>query len=402
MEWYAQLGFGAAGIIADPTTLVGGSLIAKGVQVPLQASRAWKTSRAIRNTNTLAAWTATGALEGAFVNLPRLSGDHTYTSKDYQLDIMTDAAFGLGLGGIFEGGKAIYGKRLRDSRSKEIAELQDHVEKQNLTQTQLAEFPDPRFDDLGFEGIGEDLSHVGTGQAKAAEAQNFAQKQVSSWTNVEFTPWEAITEVSASGFELASRTLKVNAPANSPLRKLIERQENLNNRNLSPEERALANKLNADIVHIAAAFPGGRIPKNVNKALEGVTWNQVTRRPNHVIENVIKGKTTNPVKDLKDYIGSLKTQNIWDGVDTSNVRQSFRDFLNEHAYILSHESNVDVEDIMNLTQQVPQELSWIKDMIQINKIAETGSQEFVEVVEELNGLVSSRLTQRDMGTATGS
>jgi len=160
MEWYAQLGYGALAIVADPLAVVPAGGLAKIGTAVNTGVKAWTTSRLITNSAKLTTWASAGAVEGAVMNFPRLSGDHTYTSKDYQLDILFDASFGLGIGTLVEGvGKPLYSRYMVDvraSRAKEQADIQAYVNGQlketQETFTPVKDLPDVEFelvDDLG-------------------------------------------------------------------------------------------------------------------------------------------------------------------------------------------------------------------------------------------------------------
>ena len=100
LEWYEQLGYTAAGFLADPTTYVAaGGAMKVGSAVASTARRAslLTGSKLPRTAAKLTQWGATGGVESAVLNAPKLAGDHTYTIEDYHADIVVDMLLGAGL-----------------------------------------------------------------------------------------------------------------------------------------------------------------------------------------------------------------------------------------------------------------------------------------------------------------
>lgn len=384
MEWYAQLGYGAAALIVDPLTLIPAVPIAKGGQAINAGVKTWTASRAIQNTALMSTWAAGGALEGSIVNAPRLSGDHTYTAKDYQLDILMDAGFGLGLGGLVEyAGKPFYSRYIKDarrSRQIEQEQIQNYVERRE----QPVEAATPE-----LETIRE--------QADVAKAENVTKAKVAQVTGTRFTPWEAITEVSPAGFTLASNTLVDVFPKDTAMRKLINSQIGLNRKKLTPEERVIANELNSDILHLASAFPDGNVPKGVAKSIEAVTFRQKTFKRNNALTDVLQGNTSTPARTLQGYVKMLRNhKELWEGYDPMPMSRG--DFFAHQSDWMSMEGVANPDDVFNLTQGLPREISYLKDVVELNKMAaKMDDAEFTAVVEELNGLATTRMEQREFG-----
>lgn len=391
MEWYAQLGYGALAVVADPLTLLPAAPVAKGGQAIVATNRAWQTARVVGGKSIvpgsatgskLAAWAAGGAVEGAVFNAPRLAGDHTYTAKDYQLDILMDAGFGLGIGTLVHGGKGVwdYSKKLRESR--------------DITQSQLLN----KVESIGqpVEAATPELQEVKV-QVDAAKAPEKARQLVAQKVRLPYQEWSAISEVSKDGFNLASRTLRDVFPKDTPMRKLINSQIGLNKKNLTPEERVVADKLNSDILHIASAFPDGKVPKGVGKAIEAVTFKQRTFKRNNALGDVLQGLTTDPTKTLRGYVNMLRNHTeIWEGYDP--VPMSRGEFFAHQSDWLSMEGVASADDVFNLTQQLPKEISYLKDIVELNKMAaKENNAEFTALVEELNGMAATRMEQREFG-----
>lgn len=100
LEWYAQLGYGAVGYLADPTTFVVAGGAMKVGQVAASTTRKASTmlGKTLPSTAAkLTEWGVTGAVESAVVNAPKLSGDHTYTPEAYYTDVLVDTLLGAGL-----------------------------------------------------------------------------------------------------------------------------------------------------------------------------------------------------------------------------------------------------------------------------------------------------------------
>jgi hypothetical protein len=399
MEWYAQFGYGAAAIIADPVTLMSGGPLAKIGTTAVGATRTWQASRALAGKGTvagaekmasLAAWTAGGAAEGALLNMPRLQGDHTYTAKDYQLDILFDAGFGLMLGSAVGVAKLVLNyvvdvKKARKAEQEEIANWAKERQSGEVVMT-------PQQAEVKAEAVNAQAPQ----RVRQALPEVEAPQVAATVTPAEATPFEAVTEVSSEGFKAASDTLAGVIPQDTPLRKLINSQKGLNKKSLSPEERVLANKLNADILHIVASFPDGRIPANVNKAIEGVTFRQKQSRKVNAMSDLLQGKVADETGLLQRYVSALKSHTeLWDGTDP--IRVEANEFFRNNAELLGTVENFD-PDLANLTKSLPKEVSYIKDVVELNQLAaKKNDAQFTELVEELNGLVSERMTQRELG-----
>lgn len=107
LAWYEQLGYGAMAMIIDPLTLVTGGAVkaAQGSSVALKMATKSRAMQAtakpwaatgIKYGTSAVKWGTAGAAEEVVAGAVRLDADHTYTVKDYQMDVMA----GFVLGGV--------------------------------------------------------------------------------------------------------------------------------------------------------------------------------------------------------------------------------------------------------------------------------------------------------------
>ena len=415
-EWYEQLFTGGLAMIVDPLTLTGGAVVAKGAQgvtaatkaagisnvinANVNGNRAWMASRTFQNTAKMATWAAAGGAEGTMVNLPRLAADHQYTAKDFYMDTMMDSAFGLGLGGLVEGViKPVWKgaktrKELRNSREMEARELEEAIEKDakiKAGEEVPAETPELQ--------VVEDKATDVDSNVKAQETVQDAFKVFDVERGQRFTPWEAITIVSPKGFKAASQALSDAYPrlekGQSAMRYLLNQQIGLNNKNLSDVERALANKMNSTILHIAGKFPNGKVPKNINKAIQEITFRQQKFNKRNAMSDLLEGKTADPVGRLNEYINVLENLDVFKDVDVLPV--SRQDFFEQQSDVLNRLGLDD--DTAGLSRVLPKEVSFIKDVVELNNMAaKMKNDEFSILMEKMNGLLSARLEQLELGT----
>ncbi len=415
-EWYEQLLTGGLAMLLDPLTLTGGAVVAKGAQgvaaatkaagissvinASVNGNRAWMASRTFQNTAKMATWAAAGGAEGTMVNLPRLAADHQYTAKDFYMDTMMDSAFGLGLGGLVEGViKPVWKgaktrKELRNSREMEARALEEAIEKEakiKAGEEVPAETPELQ--------VVEDKATDVDSNVKAQETVQDAFKVFDVERGQRFTPWEAITNVSPKGFKAASQALSDAYPrlekGQSAMRYLLNQQVGLNNKNLSDVERALANKMNSTILHIAGKFPNGKVPKNINKAIQEITFRQQKFNKRNAMSDLLEGKTADPVGRLNEYINVLENLDVFKDVDVLPV--SRQDFFEQQSDVLNRLGLDD--DTAGLSRVLPKEVSFIKDVVELNNMAaKMKNDEFSILMEKMNGLLSARLEQLELGT----
>jgi len=402
MEWYAQIGYGGLAVVIDPLTLLPAGKIAQGVQAAekatkmyqlskaIEGSRLWAQGRAFSNISKGAAWASAGMVEGAIQAFPRLDGDHTYTARDYQMDIMMGGLFGTALGGVVEVGKFGVLKRQENQSAaqKQVEELDEHI-------------ANPEKEKFNSEAKNES-------EAEAVNAGN-SQQTVHEWvglpdeptqgkslSEMTFTPWAAIDKVSTTGYQKAGRKIRNMFPKGSPMQMLINQQIGLNNKKLTPEIQELSEELNSQILHLASVYPDGKVPPLKMKEIQGVMFSQKDVRTVNVMDQVLQGKTTNQKGLLSEYVTKLQGLKEFGG--NVPAPKSSLDFAHEFSDIINMESKVDKDDLFTLTQDLPKEVSFIKDMLEMNKLArKEADPEFTKLVEQLNGIVAARLKQIDNG-----
>ena len=398
MPIYAQFGYSIPAVLADPLTLVpAGSLLRAGKGV-VNANKAWQMSRviagkgAISGSNTmakLAAWTGVGATEGAIFNLPRLNADHTYTSKDYMVDVVMDAGFGFALGGIVQGGaKALdYTKAVKEARRKEQDALANHVEQEAKRKAEGKPTGDVVFKEKA-QKVNKSLNKA------IQEVQPNLSKKSDEPKKV--VPLQAVTKVSKEGFRTAVNTMK-KAYGDSPITKLLNSQLGLNKKILPDDARDVADRLNADLVHIMAAFPDGRIPDDIQKSIAEITFRQKSYNRNNALQDVLTGVTTNPTQTLTKYVDYLRKQDdLWEGYAVQPL--TTQEFFDQNLDFLALEQKVSDEDVLHLNRSVPRELSLLKDAVELNRMAQKSDDaDMIKAVEELNGMIVTRMEQKELG-----
>lgn len=394
MEWYAQIGYGGLAMLADPLAIVPAAPIAKGTQAAIQGvrmyqlgnaiqgTRMWTRGRLFENVAKGVTYAGAGALETGIHSLPMLSGDHTYTARDYGMDLMVGGVFGTVLGGAIDTGA--YTLQVRDANRKAVRELDKHIKNP------------------------EAPKHVsGELQQKEAETVNAgkSQEQVHNWTKGTgkkqaqegFTPWAAISQVSTEGYQSAARKIRDLFPDDSSMKILINQQVGLNNKRLTPETTEVAQEINSEILHLASVYPDGKVPPLVLKEIGGVSHTQKDVKTVNVLDQVLQGKTTDTVGMMTKYLERIEKLQSVKALDAKPVSRT--DFLNEFSDLLKPKKAID-GDIVELTQSVPRELSYIKDVLELNRIAEKSDNlDLLEQVKKLNGIVVARLRTADNAEA---
>jgi len=479
LPFYAQFGYGALAILADPLTILPAAPIAKGVQLAdkatkmyqiskgIEGSRLWLQSGAFTNTSKLLALGTAGAVEGGIQGLPRLSGDHTFTPKDLAMDMAIGGVFGVGIGSVVGGVK--YSTAKYKSNQKLIREIDDN-----------AGNPDaPKHNSEENHTKQEEATNAGNSQATVTDwtAESSPEpssivtkfdKEVDAWkaggpaptvvdntlpnapitgksvSEMKFTPWATISEVSTSGFQAAARKVRNIFPKDSPMNILINKQVGYNNKAgletvksqkaLTKELREveaeletgkldksetkemitdikrellevdsavkLSKEINSEILHLASVYPDGKVPADVMQTIKGVMYTQKDVRQINVMDQVLQGKTTDQAQLLGEYVETLKKLPEFEGNVPAPKKEL--DFINEFEDIINMERKVDKDDLFTLTQGISKEVSWIKDMVEMNKLARKSKDvAFKEQVEQLNGIVAARLKQADDGDFGG-
>ena len=430
-NFFEGLLLGAGAMITSPVALTGGGLLASGSAKAAQyvgtvATKQWMKSTAIKKTATMANWAALGFSEEAIAALPRLAADHTYMAKDYYLDTMLGGAFGLGLGGIVEGVAKPFvkgiaeRKELRDSRDAEARELQAHAEAEAMIAK--GELPQAKNEaEATYNDKVNAIDNTLGAQTKVRDTTNMfdmdefkAQKDLEKSFSPElvaenkiaakqkgelFTKWEAVNKISPKGFRAISETLMTNFPVKkqgqSGMRFLINSQLGLNAKKLNPDQRKIANELNSLTAHIAGAFPDGKIPKNVDTAIKQATFAQQKFKQNAAMSDLLQGKVSNEVGTLNKYVNFLEDLSVFKGVDILPV--SRREFFEQNTEVLNR-LNALAEDDVHLTKVLPKEVSFLKDVVELNKMAAVKDDpDFSALMERMNGVVAARLEQLELG-----
>ena len=215
-----------------------------------------------------------------------------------------------------------------------------------------------------------------------------------------FTKWEAVNKISPKGFRAISETLMTNFPVKkqgqSGMRFLINSQLGLNAKKLNPDQRKIANELNSLTAHIAGAFPDGKIPKNVDTAIKQATFAQQKFKQNAAMSDLLQGKVSNETGTLNKYVNFLEDLSVFKGVDILPV--SRREFFEQNTEVLNRLNDL-AEDDVHLTKVLPKEVSFLKDVVELNKMAAVkDNPDFTALMERMNGVVAARLEQLELGT----
>lgn len=411
MEWYAQFGYGALALVADPTSIVAAAPAVKVGQGVINMNRAWQTARHIGGKSIitgspagakLTAWAAGGAIEGAATNLPMLMADHTYTARDYQLDIMMDTAFGMGLGGLVAGGtKGIeYVSKIRASRKLEQEKILKQAEDE-AREKQANDDKKPQGDSKPKDKPAPNPELETKRQnVKAKVNASKAVNNVKTLAGLKFPEFAAITKVSSDGYNKATQSLRKLFPKNSAMLKLVNVGSRIN-KSATDETSDIIAQINSDILHIASAFPDGKVPKNISTAIQGVTFRQKEYVRNNAMADILKGEVADVTETLSGYVKMLRNKTeLWDGYDVQPMTSS--EFYRTQGDLLTVEHfnkhTTDPTEMAELMAQLPKELSYIKDVVELNKMAlKADDPIFTQYVEELNGMVAVRMEQREFG-----
>lgn len=406
MSWYAQFGFGALALVADPTSIIAAAPAAKAGYGVIQANKAWQTARVIGGKSIisgsphaakLASWASAGAIEGAATNAPMLLADHTYTARDYQLDIMMDTAFGIGLGTAFSGGmKGVeYVTQLRDSRAKEQESILAKAEEEAVESQEAQNSAEPKNVPAKTLELEQKRQKVQTTKNAAKAVDN-----VKTLAGLKIPEFASITSISKDGYNKATQALRKVFPKNSAMSKLVNVGSRIN-KSATDETREVIQRINSDILHIASAFPDGKVPKNIDKAIQGVTFKQKTYSTNNALKDVLTGDKSNDVEVLRGYVTMLENKSeLWDGYDVQPLTSA--EFYRTQGDLLTVEHFnkhvTDPDEMAELNAQLPKELSYIKDIVELNKMAlERKDPIMTQLVEQLNGMVAVRMEQREFG-----
>jgi len=423
LPMYAQFGFGIGAAVTDPGTWITGAGVGQLAQKSHVAVRAWQTSAPFKAAAHLSTWAGLGAVEGSLYALPRLAADHTYSVNDYALDIVMDATFGMALGtaavGVKKAWNANYSKEAKEARQKEIQEITEKGAEMKIENpVKVEDVPyvaDVKQAKSPYETNETVSNWVGPPEQSSLRLQDAKSKtsskpEVSPETQKQkqkvnlrssvrqaYTSLEAITSVPQKGYRLALDTIGSTFPPNSVMSKVLNTQKGINNRNLDPAARLEADKLNATVLKLAAQFPDGKVPKAVEQQIRAVMWEQNLAKHENALGDILQGHTADVENIMHGYMESLRRQeDLWEGYDPINL--STDEFYAQHSDLVSKHPLAH-DDAISLMQEVlPKELSFIRDMLELNSMAQKkNSPEFTELVEELNGLVAVRMEQKTFG-----
>ena len=203
-----------------------------------------------------------------------------------------------------------------------------------------------------------------------------------------------IARISKRGFDTVVNTVANKFGKESSIRKLLNtHQKLLRNKDLTPEQRLEAEKLSAEIIRLLASLPKGEIPQWLHQAIGEATNAQNTFTYKDVLYGVLEDGLSDPTNALNSYVTYLKGLDIWQGYDPRPVTTS--EFYQANTEWLSKDT-VNDPDLEHMQAYVSKELSYLRDMVKLNELAkEKADPAFTELVEELNGLVMTRLEQKE-------
>ena len=417
MPWYSQIGYGIAVALTDPLSYVAGAGVAKGVQVAdksvkmyqlgnaIQGTRLWTQGRVFNGVSKAAIYAGAGVVESGVVQLPQLGGDAMYTSRDYYMDSIVGGVLGLGLGGAIDLGKAGIAKRALDK--KVVREQEQHVRDQKAIKHNAEPQVEKEIEITNAGNSQEQVNEwVGEANAGIKAAEDFIEKTDTTPNEVvtghantnqplhkqKFSPWEVVTKISTDNYNKVARKVRKLFPENSHVGILINQQIGLNKKKLTPETQAVSEEINSEILHLASVYPDGKVPKSVEDTIRGVGYTQKDVRTVNVIDQVLQGKSANQTGLLTRYVDKLEQ------LEGDNVPKPLTslDFYARFSDIMNMERKADKDDLFTLTQDVPKEISFLKDMMEMNVQARKSKDaDFKKQVERLNGIVAKKLDDLD-------
>ncbi len=341
---------------------------------------------------------------------------------------------------VTESGKDTYNVEVRLPKTGETTSLKfdDAVKALDYANSRIEANFSAKKSSTTPEGVtkvkAEDFLDVGTTTPKKVDAT--PNEVVTGHSNInkalhaqKFTPWEVIQSVDTATFQKVSKKISKLFPKKSHVGGLIDQQFWLNKRRLSEETQTVAEEINSEIIHLASVYPDGKVPKSVEDTIQGVIYTQKHGNTVNVIDQVLTGKSASESVLLGKYIGKL--ENL--GTPEANVpavkelRKRLRkeesdgtevevaatkaeitklqeipkpltslDFYARFSDIMNMERKADKDDIFTLTQDVPKEVSFLKDMMEMNNQARKSKDaDFKKLVERLNGIVAKKLDDLD-------
>jgi len=409
MPLYAQVGYGALAMVADPFTyatgLGTGTLLKTAgkhfgmFQVANQIQgRLWTGSKYFTNSAKVASWAGAGMLEESIYALPQLGADHTFTVRDYGLTVAMGSAFGVGLGsvgaGVMKGvGKYRNHQGVLEARREEIRELDENINNPDA----IKHTPQERIDaDAAMaEVMGEKPTSSTKGGVSVKEAGIDTGPK-----RTKYTPWESINSISTKGFQKAARKVRDLFPKDSPMAILLNQQIGFNNNKAnvkrSPELMEMSESINSEILHLASAYPDGNIPAARLQEIRDVMFTQKEWTEVDVFDQVLQGKTSNQTELLGQHIDEIHSH-YEDGTIPEAMTEA--EFITEFSDVINRDFSISAEDAFELTAGRSREVSLIHDMLDMNKLArESGDAEFTALVQKLNALAKEKLTEFDLAS----
>ena len=415
--------------------------------------RTWAASGIFGNTAKVGTYVTAGMVESAAVTLPQLGGDHMYTARDYGMDIIIGGVLGGGLGlGIDAVGAGLV--RRADKKAladKTILEQEKHVENMQEAKHRTEEAAEKEVEiqnagksqETVNEWVGGTNAGIDATEAVIEETtttpvpkQEVPTQKATGHANInqplhkqKFTPWEVISKISTKNYQKVARKIRKIFPEDSHIGVLINQQVGLNNKKLTPETKTVSEEINSEIIHLASVYPDGKVPKSVEDTIQGVGYTQKDASTVNVIDQVLQGKSANQsgllskyndklddlgtpaenvpaIKDLRKRLREAENGGTQAEVDTIKTELAALqeapkpltslDFFARFSDIMNMERKADKDDIFTLTQDVPREVSFIKDMLEMNVQARKSKDaDFKKQVERLNGSVAKKLDDLD-------
>lgn len=208
---------------------------------------------------------------------------------------------------------------------------------------------------------------------------------------------DEVSRISTSGFNKVASLIRNRFDSRSSIHTLVNRQQKLlRNKDLSPEVKLEAEKLNADIVRLLEVLPEGMPPQWLEQAIRESTHNQKEFSYTNLLEGIVADGVSEPAKVLREYVEHLKTLDIWEGYKP--IPMDTNTFFRENSAWLSTDA-IDDDALDFMQAYVSPELSYLRDVVNLNNYAK-GVPELKELVEELNGLVMTRLEQKEYSKVT--
>jgi hypothetical protein len=209
-----------------------------------------------------------------------------------------------------------------------------------------------------------------------------------------------VSTIDKKTFDNVALTLRGRFKKNSPMYMLVNRhQKLLRDKTLSPEVSKELERLSADIVRLLSVTPAGKVPEWLENSVREATTTQTHFTHTNVFAGILEDGSSNPEKLLQDYINQLKQLDIWEGYDVQPVSSS--DFYRENSEWLNPELDeryAESGEVDFMEVYMSAELSFLRDMVKLNEFVKD-KPNLQAAVEELNGLVQTRIAQKEFANA---